>query len=424
MFYYELLRSELMFQISQLLTDYQAKLTALVQRNTILKIVAADKSLRPAFFSFLLSRAIVFAVLILTTHIAQPHQLKQFGQIQRPIVRLSAESVQENLRPLAVRADCFWYIGIAVNGYDQIPFDTYTVHNWAFFPLHPLIWRGATYLTGEYELTGIVLVNILCFFALYLLHKTFLAFGLNQENADRAVLYTALFPLSFHFSIPMTESLFLLLTAGSFCAAKREQWLLAGILGGCASATRFVGILLFPTLIILAIQTYRGQFRSYPKAWGVLLVPVGLASFMLYLHSVTGNAFAFKDIQTVWGRESGIFLKPLYYYLLDPLEVSYAWDFRIVNFLIAVGALLCVLVLLKWREWALAFFTFFSIIIPLSSLSLQAMSRYALVVFPIFMVLAVAGRSPKINIIIQTVFAALLALMTALYAANFSTAMA
>ena len=50
--------------------------------------------------------------------------------------------------------------------------------------------------------TGMVLSHLFFFFALILLHKTALAFELDKDAANRAILYLAIFPVSYFFSLP------------------------------------------------------------------------------------------------------------------------------------------------------------------------------------------------------------------------------
>jgi Gpi18-like mannosyltransferase len=162
-------------------------------------------------------------------------------------------------------------------------------------------------LTGEYPLTAIALSNIFLFLALFVLHKTVLAFGYDQEIAGRTVIYTALFPASYFFSLPWTTSLFLLTVAAAFWAAKREQYWWAGFFAALASATHYSGIFVFPSLLILYWQSIRPlKFRV--SALGLLLAPAGLSIFMAYLYHLTGNAFAFADAQSAWRVRWGLFL--------------------------------------------------------------------------------------------------------------------
>jgi hypothetical protein len=380
-----------------------------------------DRSVRYGFYVFVLTRAVVFVIFILATNFITVAPPTPIGEFQEPIIDLHGRQIVKRLRPLSFYGDGGWYVDIATNGYEQRPFEATEQRNWAFFPLYPLLLRLAARITGGFALTGMLLSNIFLLPALILLHKTALAFGLDEEGADRTIFYLAAFPTSYFFSLTQTESLFLLTTVGSFYAATRERWWLAGVIGALATATRFTGILLVPALALLYWK--RHGLRVRVRVLALLLIPVGLLSFMLYLYMITGNAFAFKDVLIAWNRSSGLFLRPLFGYLRHPRLVVQSWDNNLLNFAAAVLALACGVVLAKRREWALALYTLLSIIAPLSSLWLQSHARYALTIFPVFMVLARWGRKPLLDQTLRTVFIVLLTLMAALFAAHFSVAM-
>jgi hypothetical protein len=384
--------------------------------------VGRDGSVRAASYAFLFTRAIVLLVILLGGQIN--HIVTGTGDTTRDFHLLIGKvPVARLLRETIVVADINWYAGIAGNGYERRRFDTSTQHNWAFFPLFPMLWRAASSLTGELALTGMLLANLFFFFALVLLHRTTLAFGFDAAIADRTVFYLAAFPVSYFFSLPLTESLFLLLTVGSFYAARRGRWWLAGLCGALASGTRVTGVLLMPALAILYWLTFRPHWRR-KELLALLIIPAGLVSFMYYLYLITGNPLAFKDILVTWGRSTGLFLIPLLQFLRHPLMIAIPWDFKLLNFAAAVTVLICGLVLLKRRMWTLACYTLASVVVALSSLLLQSQARYAMVVFPMFIVLAVAGRRDRADEIIRAVSLVLLGLMTALFAAHFSFAMA
>ncbi len=382
-----------------------------------LRRAAGDAGVRAAVFPFWLSRLSVITLLVLGSAVS--HHISLSGDQTRE-VNLSFQqlNITNTLRSYCTGSDPGWYNGIAQFGYEKMPFSTTAQHNWAFFPLFPMTWRLVSLVTREYELTGIALAHVLFFLALVVVYKTIVAFGLDDAIARRTVFYLAIFPTSFFFSFPMSESLFLLLTAGSLCCAKTNRWWLAGLLAALASATRPTGILLWPALAIIYWQSF-GRRWPRKEVLSLLLAPAGLLVFMLYLHRITGDALAFAHIQEAWGRRVGLFIWPLIDYLQHPW-IAVSWDLRIMNFLAAAGALVCGLLLLKWRQWAFGYYVLASVIMTLSSLLLIAQARYAIVLFPIHLVLALAGRNHYWDIGIRTVFSGLLFLMTALYAANFS----
>jgi Gpi18-like mannosyltransferase len=397
-----------------------------------------NPALRSGVFAFLLSRLLILFILVLTANLLfEPPVRGPVGDVHNSNISLRRLSVTEVLRRVTVGADSLWIINIASDGYEKEPFNTTVQHKWAFFPLYPLLLRFCARLTGEFPLTGIGLSNCFLFCALVLVYQTARAFGCDPEEANRTVFYLAVFPVSYFFSLAQTESLFLLLTVSCVYAAKRERWWLAGILGGFASATRFAGVFLAVPVGVLYWQASRANavgtsagakgFSQKLKTdvIALLLVPSGLLAFMIYLKHITGDAFAFAHIQVAWGHTAGFFWRPLLTYLRDPLQVSAGWDFRLLNFAATITALVCSIVLMKRREWALGFFSLVSIVVPLSYQPLlQSLARYVMVIFPVYIVLARAGSSTRIDQVIQAIFVGLLCLMSAMLAGSVTLAFA
>jgi Gpi18-like mannosyltransferase len=141
-------------------------------------------------------------------------------------------------------------------GYLRQPFDIENARSrqFAFFPVHPLLLWLLSHVTKDVMLWGAALSNLFLFIGLYFLHKLTLAFGYDQSIARRTLFYTATFPVSYFFSVPLTEALFLMLTVTSFYAAKKEKWWIAGVLGAFASAARVNGVVLLPALLILSCR--------------------------------------------------------------------------------------------------------------------------------------------------------------------------
>ena len=384
--------------------------------------LAVDPSIRAGAFAFALTRLLILFAILLTSGISfGPPVSTPFGPLHESNISLHNITIGQALSRVTLGADSAWLMNIAINGYEKEPFNTSTQHTWAYFPLYPLLLRACGRVTGEFPLTGMALSSSFFFLALIFLHKTIGEFGYEAKVADRAVFYLAAFPTSYFFSLAQTESLFLLLTVGTFYAAKRQRWWLAGVCGALASATRLAGIFLLLPLVLLYWQDHRHRIKA--DAGGLILAPLGLAAFMVYLKFITGNAMAFADIQVTWGHSAGFFWRPLLTYLSDPLLLSAGWDFRLLNLAAAVTALGCSALLLKRKEWALGLFALLSIVVPMSFQPLlQSLARYVMVIFPVFIVLALAGRSPKVDQIIRSISIGLLCLMSALLAARVTIA--
>lgn len=382
-----------------------------------------DRSVRAALFSFTLSRVIVLVIFVVVGLLKTAPD--NFPGHFDAYVSLDKAPIARVLRQEVLTADVNWYVGIAEHSYEQMPFNADEQRHWAFFPLFPLLLRLASYLTGEFVLTGMALSHICFLLALFLLHRLSLLFGFSADDADRSLIYLAFFPTSYFLSIPLPEALFLMLSVASFYFAKSERWWIAGLCGALASATRTTGVLLLPALAVLYWEMYRPlRLKDLRKeGLALLLVPTGLIWFMIYLHFITGNALAFKGAMAAWGRKAGFFFSPLLDYLGHPAEIAAHWDFRLLNFSAVVIALVCGAVLLKRRQFALATYTLLVVLVALSSALLQSQARYTMVVFPVYLVLALAGRRPKFDQLIRAVFLVLFALMSALFAAHFTVAL-
>jgi Gpi18-like mannosyltransferase len=383
-----------------------------------------DQSLRDTLFVFTLTRSLIFIIYIAVGHLVVTTIPDSPTNVREATVNFENAAIARRLRETMWRADVAHYMVIAHEGYLREPFDIENARSrqFAFFPLHPLLLWLISHLTKDVMLWGAALSNLFLFIALLFLHKLTLAFGYDLQVARRTIFYTATFPVSYFFSVPLTESLFLMLTVMSFYAAKRENWWAAGAIGAFASAARVNGVLLLPALLVLSWQLYRSL--QIKKILGLLLVPVGLLAYMLYSWWACGDALAFRSAAARWGRNPGFFLTALTKYLIHPHTILEPWHFNLLNAASALLCLFCVYLLLRRREWALAVYAFMAIFLPLSTGILQSLDRYALIIFPMYMALAIVAKSERIDTTIRFIFVILLGIMSALFAANYTIAVA
>jgi hypothetical protein len=123
---------------------------------------------------------------------------------------------------------------------------------------------------------------------------------------------------------------------------------------------------------------------------------------------------AFLHAQAQWGRQSSWFWVPLVEFLRAPANISRPWNLTALNFLCALlllGAGLHMLV--RRRPRWMGVYTLACVLLPLSSGSLQSMSRYTLCVFPLFLWLGAAGRERAVDRFITVTFSVLLGWMWA-----------
>ncbi|HEY5349021.1 MAG TPA: glycosyltransferase family 39 protein [Candidatus Lustribacter sp.] len=316
------------------------------------------------------------------------------------------------------RWDAEHYIGIATAGYSGT--------EPAFFPLYPLlIWFGGK-LTGNHLLAGLFISNAASLFALLYLYKL-VEHEFNRQVAHRTIFYVSIFPTAIFFSAVYTESLFLCLSVASFYYVRERRWMLAGTFGFLAALTRVEGVLMaVPFLIEWGIALYEAR-RDWFK-WpldsvikpliGILLMPLGLAAYMAYLWVLRGDPLYFSHVQAHWGR----YLAPPWVsfgHAIGMITGDYTPQ-TIANQLLEVTftVLMLAVILIGFRRLRASYIAYMavSILVPLSTSSLMSMPRFALVLFPMFVLFGLWGAKPTVNNIIVAFSLPLLGLFTVLFA--------
>jgi hypothetical protein len=160
------------------------------------------------------------------------------------------------------RWDTGWYMRIAIEGYST------TAKSVIFPPLYPLLVRLlGQLLGGEYLLAGLIISNVSYLAALYLLHDM-LSTEFSTHEARRSIELIAVFPAAFYYLAAYSESLFLLLSLLTFCAARRSKWLLAGVAAFLATLTRLTGAVLCLPVLLEALHANGWMpLSAHPKTW-------------------------------------------------------------------------------------------------------------------------------------------------------------
>ncbi len=354
------------------------------------------------------------------------------------------------------RWDAVHYGSIAVGGYNQ--YASYpmpgnppeTLH--AFFPFQPLLIRlAATLLNGfrtpqalpitaapwEPLLAGVLVIHAATLLAFWLLFVLVCDETGDAATAERAVLYTAIFPLAFFYAVPYAEPVFLAASVGAFLAARRGYWVRAGVAVAAATTTRPYGVLLLPVLaleIVLAWRRGELQRKVWSRVWlGLLLAPLGLLLFMLHLWQQVGDPLAFIHAQqSDWHREPVFPLTTLWRgfgYLLHPSwsddPPSYA--LTVVHTTIVVGFL--VILVASLRQWRptyilyglLLFAQILAVPWPGQSV-MHTLGRSAMMFFPVYITLAGWGRRVAVHQLILLLWLPLFGVLAALYVSWFFVA--
>ncbi len=394
---------------------------------------------------FLLSRAYVFLLGALAMHIDAA--LPPVAALGYYLPRLYGPT-HYLLQPWR-NWDGHWFALIAERGYAYDPFVS------AFYPLYPLLLRGgARLLDGRVELAGVLISNAAFLGALVVLYRL-IQIDFPRPVARRALLYLALFPTSYYFSALYSESLFLLLSVACLYAARRDRWWPAGVCGFLAALTRTHGALLLLPLAILFLRQqgwrpWRWSWRATPAP--LALVPAGLMSYMAYLRYLWDDPLVMLRAQRGWDRYSATPLETLRegWSQVDGcavrdwgVGVDFCWAERFrahpnlatirdlnwrwalsesdaVEFVATLLLLAIVLIAFRLLPPAYSAYLAAGTILPLWSPSivhpLMSMHRFALILFPAFIVLALLGRRRPVHGALIVVSALLLAFFTIQFA--------
>jgi hypothetical protein len=371
-------------------------------------------SARAVLFPFFLSRSIILGIFVMASFFSFP-PASPVGS--RSIAWSHEVGWRGALSNSLLPGDAVHYLDIAKNGYIH-------PNSRGWFPLFPIVWRLTADVTREYVITGSVLAHASFFIALVLLHRVTVLFGYTEKVAERSILYLTIFPTSHFFSVPLSESLFLALTAASFYGALANRWAMAGISGALSSATRLSGVLLLPSLaVILLFGTAKRETVRRAIPW-LSIIPIGALAFFGYLYATTGDVLGYLHAQESIGSTRQIFfLQPLIQYFLHP-TVFHSWSFVPLQIVMVFLGFWAGWHFIRRRQWALASYLLGSIILPLSGGLFGSATRFLMVSFPFVIALGQAGEIPRVDQTIRVVFVALLALLTLACALKFGLGMA
>jgi hypothetical protein len=391
---------------------------------------------RDSFAALLASRALVWAAGVSAYLLLRLSADRRYDHAN---LTESFGSVGNALAAPAVRWDSNWYVDISQHGYRHEHIEP------AFFPLYPLLMRGVGEVIDSVVVAGVLISLVAWVAGLVLLHRL-TALELDAASARRAVVLLALFPTALFFSAVYTEALFLALELGAFVAARRGRWVWAGVLGGLGAATRNTGWLLAPVLLALYLygpradrpadaraaptSRWRPRYRLRGDALWIGLVPVGLAGYLIFMQVHFGDALAPWHAQAHFHRT---FEGPFSAFWQGAVKawhgvtgiVSGGASFgraarKIGQFVVVSGALVATVGVLRRLPGPYGLYALVSIVpvlsFPYPPGPLASSLRYIVVIFPLFMWLAMRLRNRLAYGLAVAAFAAMLVYSAGMFA--------
>ena len=371
--------------------------------------------------AFVVSRLFILSLFILGSQFSVFPTPAKEGSIYNPVLQLETGAVLHSLKVLFQAADAGWYLEIAEKGYWPGSSPAAGPMNWAFFPLYPLLVHLAAFVIGSYTIAA-VLISHLCFFlALVMLRFYQQDLGDSDEICSRTTWLLAFFPTSYFFSGAFTESAFLLFIVSAFFLIRTRNFVLSGLMMALATATRPTGLIMLPAYAVRLGQ--EGQLVRLRGLIALFIAPLGAVAYMAYLYKLTGDPFAFSTNQLQWNRGSKSPIELLNEISAHPGRIAIAWDFIWLNLFSLICGLGVSVALLIQRRFSWTLLVALPLLVAASTGNLVSMTRFLLVLFPIFILLGRSLNNPAAERTVFAIFVALLTLLCVLFSQLVTAAM-
>jgi Mannosyltransferase (PIG-V) len=313
------------------------------------------------------------------------------------------------------RWDAWHYTRIAEFGYPSTD-----PSRAAFFPLFPTLTRIVAELQGRTDRPGLfvaaILVANICLVMATMVLAALVRLDLEPDDARRSVWYLLVFPTSLFLSAGYSESLFLLLTVGAVLACRTDRWLWAAGLALLAAVTRPVGLVIVVPLAVEAFVAWRasGRWRWRPVV-AVVAPFVGIGAWMLFLNATFHDPLAFVHAQKGWDRSLELPWDTFFHFFEGRLTLESGLH-SLTDLTFTVAGIALVLLAWRWLRTSYALYMTGLLVVPLLTGTLLSMPRFLLVMFPMYLVLAIMGRRVAVHETLLVVGMGLGCLFMALYA--------
>jgi hypothetical protein len=314
------------------------------------------------------------------------------------------------------------FVAIAHSGYQNLP-----AYETAFFPLYPLLVRPVGWLFGGSLIAdyyaSLVIANLCFYFALVALY-CLVCEDFDSSVAKDSLFFMAFSPFALFFFAGYSESRFfvrcvgalvrLLLCLGALMLLRQGRplgWWLAALCGGGAVLTRGAGLVLLLVFSIVFLQRFWPAWRTWRERWPQMLnallstslILLGLGLYMLYLWLSRDNPLLFSSGERHFGRILTWPWMGIVRATQNLLFISMYRDARnLVDLIFTILPL--AIVVAGWKRLPLSYNIFalavavFSLMYPWPAHDpLGSAPRYLLMMFPVYIMLALWSKRPRVR---------------------------
>jgi hypothetical protein len=267
-----------------------------------------------------------------------------------------------------------------------------------FYPLFPWIGGVVNAVVHQPVWSAFIVSGVASLFVGPLMYRL-VRHDESPDVALRSAWFLLIFPTAYFLHIGYTEALFMALVIGSFLAARTDRWWLAGLLGGLAALTRINGLVLLLALPVEAATQWYLQApgeRRFQWRWlAIGLVGVGFGVYLWLNYALFGTPFQFLHVQQDHWFKS--LASPV-----DAIKSAFGWfessepdNWLMYGFMellfVAIGFVGTIVAAIRFRPSWFAWMAG-NLVLFVSTSFLLSTPRYALTLFPLFVVLALPTR--------------------------------
>src|SRR5262245_48965110 len=346
---------------------------------------------RSVLSTFLATRVVLFAVaLFAVSHLPiNVAEARGFHLAPQPHSYLEAWA----------RYDACWYVAIAEAGY-RGSIDTAADIRPAFFPLFPAVVAIADLFIKVPLLSGLIVSNLFYLTFVILLWQI-VRLDWPADVAKRTTWIYLLFPSAMFLSGVYSESSLLMLTAGAILAARRRQWLIAGILAGLSIIARPIGVAAIVAVFVELWKVSRTDEETRAK-WArhlatitLPMVAVGIGYFVFSVITFGGPLVMIESQASIRGPLASPWKVVVDFWHAKPRLHGFGNSiFDVALALVAVAAL--PFIFFRMRP-SYAIYAALVLLISLSG-SIISFNRLLLPSFPHAILLASALKRPAIAV--------------------------
>ena len=306
------------------------------------------------------------------------------------------------------------FLGISQNGFKFI-------QQHAFFPAFPaLIKLASPIFFGNLLISGLVVSNIAALISAIFFFKL-ARLDFDKNLSFRSLTYLLFFPTAFFLGAVYSEPLFLASTLSAFYFIRKGNFPIAAVSASFATLTKPYGVLIVLPLVVEYFLKKKFRLKIEPKFLPIFAPILIFILYLIYLKNSTGDPLIFIKVQEQWLRVATNPLITLwnYYTSFFTTQLNIFFGLKLIE--LASTVFVLGVIIASFGKMRLSYFLYILLLflIFVSTGNLTSFSRFILILWPVFFVIAAWGENFLFDFFYKLIGLTLLGLFTGLFLSGF-----